>query len=67
MSGLEDEIEQKGKQEMEEKVEGDRGGSQGGGQQQNPASQQQGGDPNAPQGQDDQQGMGDDAQSQGNY
>jgi len=68
MSGLEDELEQKGEQEVKEKVESDLGGSsgqQGGGvgdQQQGGGmgDQQQGGDPN--QAQD--QGAGD--QFQGN-
>jgi hypothetical protein len=61
MSGLEDELEQKGKEELKEKVDSELGGSQAGDQQgADRDDQSKGGDPNANQ----DPGAGDPSQSQ---
>jgi hypothetical protein len=63
MSGLEDELEQKGEQELKEKLDNELGGSSAGGQQggDQQGGDQQGGDPNAAQ--DPNAGGGDQSQS----
>lgn len=67
MSGLEDELEQKGEQELKKKLDSELGGSSGGGQQSGGASgeqqagDQQAGDPNAAQ--NPNAGEGDQSQS----
>ena len=64
MSGLEDELKQKGEQELKERLDNELGGSSGGGQ---PGGDQQGGDPNAAQdpntAQDPNAGEGDQSQT----